>query len=245
MSELGDRIKQLREKAGLSQGALGKLVGMGQQGIHALESGRAKTSPKVMKIARVLKVDPYWLLEGKFEHEPSDAEILTAIQRVIQEDDQAARFEPNARPAPHHVAMNRREMPKDLPVLGIGEGGPDGTFFFDSDATPIDYVRRPPRLEGVKDAYALYVQGVSMRPWREEGQVVMVAPRVPALIGDYVAVQLRDEEHAKAGLIKRLAKKTPKEIHLEQYNPPKVLVYPINQVVAVHKIIDWSELIGI
>lgn len=146
--------------------------------------------------------------------------------------------------ATHNVPAPR-EMPRDVPVRGIAEGGPDGTFFFDADATPIDYVRRPPRLRGISDAYALYVQGGSMSPWREGGSLVYVAPRLPVQNGDYVAVQLRSEEHAQAGLIKRLLKRTSLEVHLEQYNPIKTLIYPAEQIVVMHKIIDWSELLGI
>jgi len=151
--------------------------------------------------------------------------------------------ERNATPAPLQPPA-RGDMPKDLPVLGIVEGGPDGAFFFDDDGTPIDYVRRPPRLAGVSEAYALYVQGESMRPWREAGQLVMVAPRIPVQIGDYVAVQLRDHEYAKAGLVKRLYKRTAKEVQLEQFNPPKILKYPVERVVRMHRIMEWTELMG-
>ena len=142
---------------------------------------------------------------------------------------------------------SRQEMPRDVKVFGVASGGdPQGAFELNMGDT-IDYVRRPPRLRGVSDAYALYIVGTSMRPWREEGQIVYVHPRQPVQIGDYVVVQLQpaDPGDPQKALIKRLIRRTEKDLKLEQYNPAGEITVPMKRVSQVHRIIDWSELMGI
>jgi len=136
-------------------------------------------------------------------------------------------------------------MPRDFPVFGSGQCGNDGAFEF-NHGEAIDFVRRPPRLSGVKDAYALYVTGTSMRPWREEGQLVYVHPGQPPKIGDYVVVQIKPQKAGEAprAYIKRLERRTSTEIVVSQFEPQERRSWPLSKVVSVHRIVDWSELLG-
>lgn len=236
-SPLVDRINGVMDAKGLRPRTWSLLASNDPDLVRNILRGKSK-SPRadtLMALANAAGIDVNYLLLH------SDKMTSEAASDATPEE--LGRLERNAGPAAVQPP-SRSDMPKDLPVLGIVEGGPDGAFFFDSDGTPIDYVRRPPRLAGVSEAYALYVQGDSMRPWREAGQLVMVAPRIPVQIGDYVAIQLRDHEHAKAGLVKRLYKRTAKEVQLEQFNPPKILRYPLEQIVRMHRIMEWTELMG-
>lgn len=137
-------------------------------------------------------------------------------------------------------------MPRDFPVFGSAQCGEDGAFEFNTGEA-IDYVRRPPRLTGVKNAYALYVSGQSMRPWREEGQLVYVHAGQPPKIGDYVVIQIKAPKAGDAPLayIKKLEKRTGKEIVVSQFNPPETRSWPLSRVISVHRIVDWTELLGI
>jgi len=137
-----------------------------------------------------------------------------------------------------------QEMPRDVPVLGIASCGPDGNFVFEGGG-PIDFVRRPPRIRGLVNVYALYVQGESMSPWREEGEVVYVHERQPVQVGDFVVVQVRDEEHPSSAYIKKLLKRNDREVRLLQYNPRKEIAIPARKIVAIHRILNWSELLGV
>src|SRR5579872_1905122 len=56
MSAIGDKIKSLREQAGLSQAALARRAGVSQPVIHALENGSQPSSKKLPQIARALGV---------------------------------------------------------------------------------------------------------------------------------------------------------------------------------------------
>ena len=150
-------------------------------------------------------------------------------------------------PAFQHESSVRFDlMQRDFPVFGTGNCGENGSFELNG-GEPIDFVRRPQRLVGIKDAYALYVQGSSMSPWREEGQLVYVHPRQPAQIGDYVVIQLKP---TKAGeppkaFIKRLEKRSGTEITVSQYSPAGRMSFPLSKVVSVHRIVDWTELLGL
>jgi phage repressor protein C with HTH and peptisase S24 domain len=136
-------------------------------------------------------------------------------------------------------------MPRDLPILGGGACGEDGLFEFNGQE--LDRARRPPRLAGVKDAYALFVQGHSMAPWREHGDLVYVHPHLPVKIGDYVVVQLKQERdggHFPA-YIKRLVRRSERECRLLQYDPRKEITIPTSKIALIHRILDWSELMGL
>ncbi|MBF0311757.1 MAG: helix-turn-helix transcriptional regulator, partial [Magnetococcales bacterium] len=65
MMELGQRIKQAREYANLTQKELAVKVGLSQTAIHKLESGRSKASRRAVPIAIVCRVSPLWLETGK------------------------------------------------------------------------------------------------------------------------------------------------------------------------------------
>lgn len=141
--------------------------------------------------------------------------------------------------------INVREMPRNVPVLGIASCGEDGLFEMQGEV--IDYARRPPRLMSVPGAYCLYVYGSSMAPWREQGQKVYVTPAQPAMINDYVVVQLKPARPGEPpeAYIKRLIRRNDSEVRLQQFNPPKEITIKMAKVAAIHRIVDWDELMGI
>src|SRR5262249_18024907 len=65
MSGVGTRIKKAREVLGMTQVTLAKAVGVSQQAVMELESGRAKGTKHTAKFARALGQDPLWLQTGK------------------------------------------------------------------------------------------------------------------------------------------------------------------------------------
>lgn len=64
---LGERIRYARERAGLSQAALAQVVGIKQQSLSALESGRTQTTSKIVELAFSLNVPVVWLAQGRGE----------------------------------------------------------------------------------------------------------------------------------------------------------------------------------
>jgi transcriptional regulator with XRE-family HTH domain len=62
---LAERMKQAREKSGLTQTELAKKVGVSQGTIANLESGFRKQPRNLLALARALNVDADWLDGGK------------------------------------------------------------------------------------------------------------------------------------------------------------------------------------
>jgi transcriptional regulator with XRE-family HTH domain len=79
----GSRLLQARERAGLSQDGLGKLTGMSQQMIGAIERGARTCSLKHAEaLARALGVSQAWLLGLETELSPTkpDPGLLSDYQ---------------------------------------------------------------------------------------------------------------------------------------------------------------------
>ena len=69
---LGQRLKEARKKADLTQSALATAVGISQSTYQELETGKSKKSAHLTEIADILKVDPHWLATGKGAPNPDD-----------------------------------------------------------------------------------------------------------------------------------------------------------------------------
>lgn len=114
---------------------------------------------------------------------------------------------------------------------------------FNADHT-VRMIARPPALKGARDLYAIYFQGESMMPRFEPGEVGIVDPSRPAGPGDYVLVQLTngEEDQVTSVLVKRLVRTGPRDLVLEQFNPPATFTVPRSRVARVHRILpqtDW------
>jgi phage repressor protein C with HTH and peptisase S24 domain len=226
MADIGDRVREARLARGLSLEQVAKAAdNIAYQTVQNLEKKKAFGTKHLNAIARSLGVNALWLEKGEGARDTgSDPAPLAPV--------------PTA-------AINIQSMPKDLPVMGNGSCGDDGLFELNGQV--LDHVRRPPRLMGVRDGYALWVQGESMAPWREHGGLVVVHPHQPVKINDYVVVQLKagnDGEQVPA-YIKRLVKRTAANLVLLQHNPKKEISIPQSKILAIHKILDWDEAMGI
>ena len=74
MSGVGTRIRKAREVLNMTQVTLAGAVGISQQAVMELESGRAKGTKHTAKFARALGQDPLWLETGEGRmREPSKA----------------------------------------------------------------------------------------------------------------------------------------------------------------------------
>ncbi|GAB1102135.1 XRE family transcriptional regulator [Shewanella algae] len=64
-----DRLKLAMDEAGYTQASLGEAIGMAQPSVWKLVTGKTKNTRKLYEIARVLRVNPDWLLTGKGQKE--------------------------------------------------------------------------------------------------------------------------------------------------------------------------------
>lgn len=63
--EMGSRVKELREKKKMTQRQVATYVGIGQQSVAEIESGKTMDPKCIDKLASVLGVTPGWLRYGK------------------------------------------------------------------------------------------------------------------------------------------------------------------------------------
>jgi phage repressor protein C with HTH and peptisase S24 domain len=164
------------------------------------------------------------------------AEILGIDERLLKEPSSSTaefvKTNVEQRGAAHATAW--------IPVYGHAMGGKDGEFIL--RANQVSEVLAPPGLANVPGAYAVYVTGESMEPRYFAGETVFVNPRLPISRGAFVVAQIskgsEDEPHA---YVKRFVSRDAKRLRLEQYNPRKVLEFPVSAVVAIHRVVMSGE----
>lgn len=158
---------------------------------------------------------------------------------------------PNATPAP--TARLERSV-RDIPVYGTALGAPldfDGVAVEQTELDQgevINWFTRPEALRGRPEVYGVYIQGASMAPRFQEGEVAFVDGKRPPQVGDDVLVFIRspedDGERVTACLIKRLVRRTSTYVELEQFNPGHAFRIEADRVQKVHRVIPWAELLA-
>lgn len=155
------------------------------------------------------------------------------------------RPKPNVRFTDRTFPGRRGLGPRDLPVMGTVAGSL-GPGAFKIEGGVIDYVMRPDILKNVRDAYGLYVEGDSMYPAHPHGELRIIHPHRPCQIGDTVVIAARYAENDPVeGWIKKLIKRTPERLIVEQYNPPATIEFERRFVESCHKVLTMNDLMGI
>src|SRR5579871_2400388 len=164
------------------------------------------------------------------------AEILGIDERILKEPSMAAPAALRAAPEPRNLSRGATW----IPVYGHAVGGKDGEFVLSGNQ--VSEVLAPPNLSHVPDAYAVYVVGDSMEPRYFAGETVFVNPRLPIGRGSFVVAQIsKGQEGEPRAYVKRFVSQDAKRLRLEQYNPKKVLEFPISTVTAIHRIVMSGE----
>lgn len=229
MSILGNAIRASRQARGMTQAELGERFGISKAAVAMWESGKnIPDQRKMAELTRVLDLDPAVAI-GLHDEEPLPPANVREAPGV---------------PRP----PSRQEMPKDVPVLGTVSGG-DATNLadFELNGQIVDYVRRPPRLMGRTDVFAAYVQGNSVSPWREPGQLIYLEGARPPKAMDYVLVELKPHngDDVRPALVKRLLAVTPTRVRLRQYTPAKDFEVDRRRILRIFRVLDWDELMGV
>ncbi|MCW1985568.1 UNVERIFIED_ORG: phage repressor protein C with HTH and peptisase S24 domain [Sphingomonas sp. R1F5B] len=166
--------------------------------------------------------------------------------------------EPNARVV-HFEGASQERMMQDVPILGTALGAErvvdslaiEQTFLYSEDV--IGTAKRPVVLDGRADVYGIYVQGSSMDPAFEDGQLIFVEGKRQPRIGEYAIVYLRmngndqeqDDGHsARTVLVKRLVRRSASFLELEQFNPKSRFTIDTKDVLKYHRVIPYTELLS-
>ena len=118
-----------------------------------------------------------------------------------------------------------------LPVRGRAEGGQDGNFVIEEQ--PIDWTFRPADLQGVNDAFAVFVSGNSMMPKYKNGDLVYVHPTHSITKSRYVLVETTEHK----GFIKQFVSWQGDTLVVQQFNPEQEIIIPREQVLRLMLVI--------
>jgi len=223
------RIEQRLKELNLSPRAASLRVSSNPDMFRSVLRFGDETNPKMetlVDIARALN----WTIE----------ELIGAEAPAARPDSAGTEFVIADVPFP-----SLRDMPKNVPVMGTAMGSLFDDKFEGIEVLrdPIEYVRRPPSLMTVPDAYAIYVVGDSMYPMHSPGDLRFVHPHKQPRPGSTVIVQTRHWEHDPGqAYIKIFRRRTAASIVLEQFNPAVTIEIPVKYVVSVHYVPDLAEL---
>lgn len=231
-SPLQTRLKSFLQERGMSMRELSLRAGLNETAVKAIVHGKSE-SPRgktLTALASILDI-------------PVN-ELLTQVSHEVTYGSPKpnATLLKNPQPLPDF-----QSLPRDIPVMGRALGGPEGTFALNLQEGAIDWARRPAGLTGVDHVFALYIEGDSMSPWREPGDLIYVSKTRPAQIGSHVVVVLNQEDPSEPprAYVKKLIRRTATRIELRQYNPDGMMCLDVSAVKEVLRVIEFSEVLGI
>lgn len=130
---------------------------------------------------------------------------------------------------------------KTLPVLGRAAASNVGAENIITEA--VEFTGVPPGLEGVRDAYCLWVEGESMRPLFKPRDPIFVHPRQPYTKGDIVLIQ-EERDGAIYASVKEYVRKTDTHLITQQYNEAAVVKFALKYVLSIHRVLPMREVLG-
>lgn len=168
----GERLREARLGAGLTQAQLAKLAGVSQQAIQKAERSTSATSGSrfVVSLARFTHVSPDWLSTGNGDRAPAGS------------------------PEPSNVSPGPDLRPP-VPLVSWVQAG-DWTECTDPYPPGMADEWISPSTKVSACSFALKVRGDSMEPKFTEGDTLIVDPEVEARSGDFVIVRLDDAQEA-------------------------------------------------
>lgn len=222
------RVDEIRLLRGLSNAELARRSGIESSAQHKIISGKRGLAWRVAQ-----------RLAGPLAVEVED--LFAPVGTPLSAPEPVAASDASRPRAVTHVPLSR-----DIPVYGTAQAGPEGSFLLNM-GDPIDWARRPPNLIDVAGIFAIYVEGDSMAPWRQPGDLVFVHDGRPAAPGCHVIAEVWSPARGQPprAFLKRLLRRTANRIELEQYNPPAVIELAAECVGRLYRVMEWPEVLGL
>lgn len=186
---IGQRIREARLQKELDQATLSARIDVATRTVQRWEKGeQVPDSNYLMRIAKVTGITPHWLLTGTGE----------MFQQNIE-----------GKVIPLPTGRYRKVDLISVPLLSSVPGGAPSLMFHP------DHVEKYITVDDVNDpnAFALEVKGNSMAQRIEDGDIIVVSPKLEAHSGDICVVRVNDED-----TVKRI-KIDPLFLHLIPLNP--------------------------
>lgn len=157
---IGERIKKRRKELGLTQAELSEIIGIAQQSLQSIESGKIGKPRKIIALAEALETTPEYLQFGVGELD--NAEVTK-------------------------IVTNK------LPLISWVQAGAWSDI---SEVNPVDAERFLCPVNCSEQSFVLRVQGVSMEPKFNDGDLIFVDPEAECIHGSYVVARLDDDNQA-------------------------------------------------
>lgn len=201
MATFGERLREARKAAGLTQAALAQRSGVSQTTVSDIERGRNSSSAEAVALALACGVMAEWLAEGRGPMRAAGGQGDPLI--------------------PSDAIPVQMQY---IPVVGTTKGGPTTRAWTDGDLPVGEGFGWVSVSSRDKSAYALRVTGSSMAPRYEQGEYVLVEPMRKAVPGDFVVVRLASGEC----MVKRFSAQRPHELVFDSINAnyEKIIVAP-------------------
>lgn len=174
MKNLAQRIREARLAKGLDQAKLAAKLDIATRTLQRWEQGeQVPDSHYLMRLSKATGVAPHWLLTG--------------------EGQQYAKTYAESKVLPLPVNQYKKLKLISLPLLSSVPGGAPKFVFHP------DYVEKYITVDDVNDpnAFALEVKGNSMAPRIEDGDIIVVSPKLEGKSGDICVVRVNDEDTVK------------------------------------------------
>lgn len=159
MQTIGERIRTRRNELKLTQGELAKQVGIKQQSLQAIETGKTKQPKNLFEISQVLGVSVEWLANGvEFKNESNFIEL---------------RLKPT-----EWKSLNNEGEFVEVPVFNLSVATSSNRFTKEAEQELYTLPFRANTLQqqgiSIKDLRVLKVTGDSMEPKFSDGDVVSI-----------------------------------------------------------------------
>jgi phage repressor protein C with HTH and peptisase S24 domain len=234
----GGRLRWARERTGIDAATMAKLEGLNDKTYRAYENGQNGFAKLAPAFAKRLDVPTDWLLSGG--PAPDNQPPLIDVSS-------------NATPATIET-VPPQGLSRDMPMYGSALGAEEVLEGEAIEQTTlnrgeiVEYKRRPPGLAGRSDVYGLYVQGSSMSPRYEDGEIIFVESRRRPAIGEdgviYLKMPGHEEDLVASVLVKRVVRKTANYLELEQYGPPRTFRIPMDRIERMDRVLSLNDLLG-
>lgn len=219
-----NRIKEFREKLGISQVELATSIGTYQERLGRIERSEQKMDlDTLIKAAAALRCNASDLIIG------TDSSVFNLETDVAILPKQKTQQTP--------MSVRGKDM---IPIwsgaLGSETDLVNADFFLPE--APIGYRPRPEILENIDGAYMLLMMGESMIPRYWPKQILHIDPNKEASPGNGVVVRLAQG----AVIIKELVKRSPDGFILRQYRPTQH-DFPVKKsdIISIHTIVGLDE----
>lgn len=252
VGSVGQELKALRLRAGLSAAELARAADMPETTYKTYEDRPSRRSP-FLRLDVVQRLAPHLIGRGRPPITQQELLWLAGAGTVVDMIPSPLATDRRGKHSghPHSNAMVESYAPptaaigRDIPILASRTAG-WGVLSVNLTAPPIDYLRRPAALATNRAVWAITIADTSMVPRFDLGERIYCDPTRPPPIGGYAVLVLHpdDETGEQRALVGRLSAITDRDVEIETLSPPNRVSVPVEQIHTTARILTLAELLG-